>query len=235
MLFDYGQTLFDFGWSDELHARGVAAMLAALGADLAPEDVIAEFWPRFEAAGAGCGEHGEIDYRAVVADVLAALGLVPEPQQLDLAIRAEHLSWDDSRTLHPQTHELLDAMRAHGLRIGVVSNTFDPPELLHADLARLGVTSRVDAIVFSSELGVRKPHPRIYQEALARLGVAPEHALFVGDRVREDIEGPRALGMRTCLALYYRQDEGDHALADFRAQQPLDVVEIVRTIGEIRR
>ncbi len=53
---------------------------------------------------------------------------------------------------------------------------------------------------------MRKPHPRIYQAALAALGVAPAEALFVGDRVREDLIGPRALGIRVVLTHEYRQE-----------------------------
>ena len=73
---------------------------------------------------------------------------------------------------------------------------------------------------FSSEIGLRKPAPRIYQAVLERLGVEPADALFVGDRVREDVQGPAALGMRTCLVTYFRVDAGDHGLADSVRGQP---------------
>jgi len=62
---------------------------------------------------------------------------------------------------------------------------------------------------------------------LDALGVQPENALFVGDRVREDIQGPAALGMRTCLVTYFRVDEGDHSLADSVAASPADVLAAV--------
>ncbi|MCC7103832.1 MAG: HAD family hydrolase, partial [Chloroflexi bacterium] len=59
----------------------------------------------------------------------------------------------------------------------------------------------------SSEVGVRKPHPRIYLSAVDRLGLRPEACLFVGDRVREDIEGPRSLGIRGVLTREFRQED----------------------------
>ena len=89
------------------------------------------------------------------------------------------------------------------------------------------MAERVDAIVFSSEVGLRKPAPRIYQAALERLGVEPADALFVGDRVREDVQGPAALGMRTCLVTYIRVDAGDHGLADSVAASPAEVLAAV--------
>ena len=67
----------------------------------------------------------------------------------------------------------------------------------------------------------------------ALLAVAPERALFVGDRVREDIDGPAALGMSTCLAVYYRRDEDDHSRATFCAQSPLEILTFVGVSGTI--
>ena len=57
----------------------------------------------------------------------------------------------------------------------------------------------VDAVVFSSEVGRRKPAPEVYRAALDAIGVDARHALFVGDRLREDYEGPLALGMRAVI------------------------------------
>jgi putative hydrolase of the HAD superfamily len=62
-----------------------------------------------------------------------------------------------------------------------------------------GIAEKVDAVVFSSEIGRRKPAPEMYRAALDTIGVEAQHALFVGDRVREDYEGPRALGMRAVI------------------------------------
>jgi putative hydrolase of the HAD superfamily len=62
-----------------------------------------------------------------------------------------------------------------------------------------GVADLVDAVIFSSAIKKRKPAPEMYRAALHAIGVEPEHALFVGDRVREDYEGPRAIGMRAVI------------------------------------
>jgi putative hydrolase of the HAD superfamily len=62
-----------------------------------------------------------------------------------------------------------------------------------------GVGELVEAVLFSSQLGRRKPAPEIYRASLDALGVGPERALFVGDRVREDYDGPHAVGMRAVI------------------------------------
>jgi putative hydrolase of the HAD superfamily len=73
-----------------------------------------------------------------------------------------------------------------------------------------GIAGRVDTVVFSSEVGRRKPAPELYRAALDRLGVPAGEALHVGDRVAEDFDGPRRLGMRAviCAALA-RRPAGD--------------------------
>jgi putative hydrolase of the HAD superfamily len=163
--------------------------------------------------------------------VLAEGGVETEGPALYEALRAEHRAWAPARELHPQSVELLRTLRADGLRIGLVSNAFDPGEFMREDLALHGIDGLLDAAVFSSEIGVRKPDPRIYRAVLDQLGVEPDRALFVGDRVLEDVQGPAALGMHTCLATYYRSDEGDQTLAGAIAKEPLDVVRVARSLG----
>ncbi|TMG31944.1 MAG: HAD family hydrolase, partial [Chloroflexi bacterium] len=66
---------------------------------------------------------------------------------------------------------------------------------------------------FSSEVGVRKPHPQIFTDALRKVGVDAARAVFVGDRVREDVQGPQRLGMRAVLTREWRQED-DPGAAD---------------------
>ena len=69
-----------------------------------------------------------------------------------------------------------------------------------------GIAGAVDAAVFSSEVGRRKPAHEVYRAALEAIDVEPHHVLFVGDRVREDYEGPISLGMRAVLLTAHAED-----------------------------
>ena len=89
---------------------------------------------------------------------------------------------------------VLEELRRAGLRIAVVSNGIRD---LHAFVAHHHLD--VDAIVDSRSHGRVKPHPSIFQSALASLAVAAEDAVMVGDSLEEDIAGARALGMRAIL------------------------------------
>ncbi|HEX2291990.1 MAG TPA: HAD family hydrolase, partial [Gaiellaceae bacterium] len=89
---------------------------------------------------------------------------------------------------------VLEHLREHGLKLGLVSNTGrDVDEFLgHHKL-------RFDAALSSRVHGKVKPHPTIFRAVLDRLGVAPERAAMVGDSREDDLEGARALGMRAFL------------------------------------
>src|SRR5205823_13109244 len=123
----------------------------------------------------------EIEYPAQVRRLLGEFEIAVSDEELALFLEAEHTAWGPARQLAATTHALLEALRERGLKLGLVSNAFDPPDLLHRDLAQLGVEARLDTAVFSSEIGRRKPDPLIFRHALDVLAVEPERALFVGD------------------------------------------------------
>jgi putative hydrolase of the HAD superfamily len=90
----------------------------------------------------------------------------------------------------PDAAPLLAGLELAGAPVAVVSNW---DYSLRGTLAGLGL--EFDAIVTCGETGVRKPDPRIFLEALGRLGVAPADALHVGDRDGTDGVGARAAGI----------------------------------------
>lgn len=95
----------------------------------------------------------------------------------------------------------------------------------------MGIAERIDYAVFSSEVGKRKPHPAIFERALDALDVVPADALFVGDRLYEDVRGAAELGMKTVQAVWFRADEHpDGAEPDFQAFTPHDVLTAARRL-----
>ena len=94
-------------------------------------------------------------------------------------------------SLYEDALPVLEVLRRHGIRIGLVSNG---QRDLDEFAAHHGLD--VDAIVGSKAHGRVKPHASIFVAALGALGVAPDEAAMVGDSYEDDIEGARALGMR---------------------------------------
>jgi putative hydrolase of the HAD superfamily len=90
----------------------------------------------------------------------------------------------------------LDRLRAANIRIALVSDAgADDVE----SWERSPLRERLDATIFSFQLGIRKPDSRIYQHALDAVGVRPEDALFVGDGGSDELRGARAVGIRPVL------------------------------------
>jgi putative hydrolase of the HAD superfamily len=167
-----------------------------------------------------------------VRALLREFELEVDDDELYRFLEAEHREWDAQHELAATTHALLEALRSDGFLLGIVSNAFDPPALLHDDLARLGIAERVDVAVFSSEVGRRKPDPAPFRAALERLGVEPQEALHVGDRLYEDVLGASRLGIRTVQALWFRADEhADGAEPDHQAFTQMDVLNIARRLA----
>lgn len=90
----------------------------------------------------------------------------------------------------------LHAMRAQGLKLGIVSN-WDESLLSHTD--ELGLTPLFDAIVGSLAVGYEKPNKRIFEIALERLALAPDQVIHVGDMYVSDVVGARRAGIRPVL------------------------------------
>jgi putative hydrolase of the HAD superfamily len=229
VLFDWGDTLMEWKWDEELLEAGHRAGLAAIG----HEDVAisAHFRERYAPLFWVPGTIEELEYPGLVRQLLGDFGIEPTDVELDAFLEAEHAAWSPARSLGSTTHALLEALRNRGLKLALVSNAFDPPRLLHRDLADAGVAERLDVAVFSSEVGKRKPHPEIFERALAALGVEPDAAVFVGDRLYEDVRGAGELGMVTVQALWFRADENpDGGEPDFTAFTQMDVLNVVRRL-----
>ena len=126
------------------------------------------------------------------------------------------------------THALLEALRSRGLRLGLVSNAFDPAWLL-------APRSRADG-----NRGADRPRGlllrgRQAQAALRRSSSArsrrsrlrPSEALFVGDRLYEDVRGAAEVGMTTVQAIWFRADEHpEGGEPDYQAFTQMDVLNI---------
>lgn len=124
-------------------------------------------------------------------------------------------SWTDAHQfeLYDDALPVLDALRATGLKIGLLSNTA-------RDLDEFVAHHRlnVDAVLTSGAHGKTKPHQAIFQRMLELLGVEPGEAVMVGDTLEDDVEGARRVGMGAILVdREGRYPEGTERLEDLRS------------------
>jgi HAD superfamily hydrolase (TIGR01509 family) len=227
VLFDYGRTLVTFDYPrSELTAVMETfrpAIARAIGAQAPSADEIVEgvllpleTWIESPA-------EDEVDYLAVYAAAWRKAGLRLPDALVNEILDAEQLVWDRVATPDPAGLDVLTWLRAHGYRSAVCSNAPFPPALMLRQVRGNGIGERVDGVVFSSQVGRRKPAPEVYRAALDAIGVRANEALFVGDRVREDYEGPRAVGMQAVICTA-------HA-----AERPPDGIPTIESLSDLRR
>lgn len=225
VIFDWGHTLIDLALDDELLQAGRRAGIEAAGKSAGLAPALTE---RYRAA---VELEESVDDPAHLRTMLSDVGAEVDDEELRRFLVAQHEARAPGRKLASTSHALLDSLRERGLGLGLVSNSFEPRWLLERDLEEQGLGERLDATVFSSEVGARKPDPAIFERALEELGVEPERAAFVGDDLRADIAGAAAVGLTTVQALWFRADESVEGIEpDFQAFTQLDVLNIVRRL-----
>jgi putative hydrolase of the HAD superfamily len=176
--------------------------------------------------------YDQLSFHHYVERALGQVGL--EGEELVEAVcqaffMAEHRHADVQ--VDGETIELLKSLQTSGLRIGMVSNTFAPGHFHQLALHRCDAARWIDVPVYSTDLGCRKPDRRIYNHCLQLLGVEAAEALFVGDRLREDVMGPQQLGMRAALYRRYRREEPSEEIQpDFVVDSPPEVLDVVRKL-----
>jgi len=180
------------------------------------------------------GRPEEVEIAGLYDAALRGLGLELEPDLIERVMELEQQGWLSSVHVGPDVAQTLTTLRARGLRLGLVSNAAYRPRLMTQQLAALGLLPYFDGVTFSSEVGVRKPHPEIFTDALRKVGVEARRAVFVGDRVREDIQGPQRLGMRAVLSREWRQED-DPGVADFVIQRLGELPAVVDRLASGRR
>ena len=122
---------------------------------------------------------------------------------LDLAVTTWDREERASLRLFPDVLPVLDAFAAAGVRIGMVTN--GAASVQRDKLTTVGILDRFDPLVISSEAGVKKPDPAIFEVALALPASPRADTWFVGDNLWHDIPGALTAGIR---AIWLDRDEG---------------------------
>jgi HAD superfamily hydrolase (TIGR01509 family) len=210
VLFDWNNTLVSFEWDDELVEVGHRA---GLGRD------DPDFTARWRATMLD-GRNGDRPY----ADILGDLGVADPAAFID----AEHEVWRPAHSVLASAQALLGALRSRGVKTGLVANSWpDPGRVLRKDAELFGLADLLDVLVYSEEVGLRKPDPEIFLYACRQLEVEAAATMFVGDNLVTDVQGAAEVGMTTVQALWFRADDTPGIEADFMAFTPMDVLNAV--------
>ncbi len=203
----WGTLLFDGPASDDRYRRTRVADFERILAAAGERATRSQLDRGYEASGVWLGRiwsrHRDVPVTDHVHAILAAVdpGLperIPEPTLAALV----HAYAQPALVVPPMVDDgaraALEALRARGMTLALVSNTMRTPgATLRRLLAHYGLLDCFAHTVFSDEIGVRKPDPEIFLHALRAIGAEPQTAVHVGDDSVLDVQGARAAGMRT--------------------------------------
>jgi len=220
VIFDLDNTLTDFMKMKERAVEAAAEAMIDAGLPRTKAEVIAGINEVYAAEG--------IEYQRVFDRYLiGALG------RLDFRIHAAGVvayrrAREGTLATYPHVNATLVELLKRGLKLGVLS---DAPRLqAWLRLGYLQLHNLFDAVVTYEDTGVRKPAPEPFRHILGVLGVTAGEALMVGDWPRRDIEGARALGIRTVYARYGDTSGELCYEADYVID---DIAEVIRIVDEL--
>jgi putative hydrolase of the HAD superfamily len=233
VTFDFWNTLLATGGDAFIRRRADqwVADLAEAGHLVTADAVMGAFagsWAGFQAAWKANRQYVTTDG---VDRVLELLELQVEAEVREqLIARYREGSSDGDLTMAPNLVPTLAALKAAGIRIGIICDVgLTPSTTLRGHLDRFGVLDAFDHFSFSDEVGVYKPDPAIFAHALEGLGGEPASSVHIGDLRRTDVAGARGAGWTAVRYTGLHDDdgteddltsvEGHHVLAD-HAQLP---------------
>ncbi len=184
-----------------------------------------------EAESAAWARGREEHTSAALADILVDAGVDADHDRHHLALAAYRGFWEPHTITDPQVRPLWAGLHERGIKVGVLSNTIWTREYHRGIFERDGVLDLLDADLYSSEIDHVKPHPEAFRAICRALDVTPRRAVYVGDRVFEDVHGPQQVGMRAIWIPHSVIPQAQRvevtAMPDGHAHQLLDVLDIV--------
>jgi putative hydrolase of the HAD superfamily len=189
VIFDWGGTLTR--WHDiDFHAESLALAQAVVNAD---HDIEVSRQRLHEAGNTIWSRSRDHQRSATVDDLFAEAGLEHDPELLS----AYYEFWEPHTATDPEVRPLWEALKADGLKVGVLSNTIWPRAFHERIFERDGVLDLVDGDVYSSEIPWTKPSPKAFTSAMHAVDVDdPARCVYVGDRLYDDIWGAHNAGLR---------------------------------------
>lgn len=129
-------------------------------------------------------------------EVAAAFNL-KLPRGSVTAFRRLLLQERQAATAYDDAEKVLTQLRLRGYRIGLISNLWPFP--VHRIFKQMGLGAHFEHLVYSFEVGARKPAREIFDHAANLFGVNAEDCVMIGDSMSSDVEGALAAGMHAIL------------------------------------
>lgn len=195
VLFDLYGTLLVYGNMDRafgLWYDSIAGALRTFGRELSGGEV-KKLFKNFFTTPAEYSDELTL-YERRIEIILNGIGIRVSKEWLHDFSDHSMDGWQKEIWLHPEAPDLLDELKERGFKTGVVSN-FDHYPHVRKLLRTTGLAPKLDTVILSGEVKLKKPDERIFRLAAESLRLEPGEVLFVGDDAEEDA-GAKSAGMR---------------------------------------
>ena len=201
MLIDMDDTILSAYGRPDIAWNNVATEFASELAPLSPQQVaaaIADSARTFWASAAAEWRLKLTEARHEVVrggfSALAASGHPALPPDLATRMADRFTAYrEEEMFVFPGAHEAIDALKAHGVKLALVTN--GAADTQRAKVERFALTHRFDHIQIEGEHGFGKPEERAYLHAMQALGVTAPETWMVGDNLEWEVEMPQRLGI----------------------------------------
>jgi FMN phosphatase YigB (HAD superfamily) len=199
VIFDYIGTLVNCGnYTMEASREKLVAALAREGFEIAKDKFLEAYIVAHEKYRKVRYEQlKEVTNAVWVAEALWNLcfKVAADDPRIKAALNVFFKDYVDTLELRVGAKKLTNQARQQ-FKVGLISNFTHAP-VIYKSLRQLGINDCFNVIVVSEEVGWRKPSRHIFQEALNRLGVTANQAVYIGDSPIEDIKGAKDAGLKT--------------------------------------
>ncbi len=145
----------------------------------------------------------------ILFGALRALGIDGDGLDRDAVMRVYDWKVIPGTVVFPDVLPMLEALRAAGIKLGIVTNASQPMAMRDAELAGHGLIEYFpDCRLAAADTGYLKPHRLMFEAALAQIDTTPSETVFIGDNPRADIAGATAVGMRAVQRITRRVFDG---------------------------
>jgi putative hydrolase of the HAD superfamily len=150
--------------------------------------------------------------------------------QSDRIMKLYHAYWDtliENAQLFDGVMETFQWLKSNNIKIAMVTNLTTYVQI--RKIENLGLSKYIDFLITSQEAGYDKPHPANFLLALHKVNLLAKDVLMVGDDLNSDIEGAQALGIKTVLYEFGKQ-ENSNVNPDYTVQNFSELLNLIQEL-----
>lgn len=221
VIFDLDNTLIDFMHLKRQSITAAAQAMVDAGLDRPVPEIVDAIYRIYDREG--------MEYKEILDRYLVEHTGALDHKILACGIVGYRRARTANLVLYPHVKLTLMQLIRRGLRLAVLT---DAPRLkAWLRLANLNLQHYFDFVITHNDTGHHKPHAAPFQAALGALGLPAQQVMMVGDWPERDIEGARALGLHTALALYGSTMDTANHRADYELKDISELLEILDALN----